>query len=327
VRLSINPPENTVFSGVPNSTAPAPQLAISPDGRTIVFGAGSPDGQIALWTRSLNDLPAHRLPGTENAEDPCWSPDSRWIGFVAEGKLKKTPATGGPVQIVADAGSSRGLSWGRDDTILFTSGSSGVLRVASSGGPVTQVTKLDISRQEGSNRWPQFLPDGRHFLYGVRSSLPQQSGIYVGSFDGKLKKLLVHTESSGAYVMPGFLLHTEGDMLVGQAFDAKRLELVDQPFAVAEGIGHSSTGYSAFSASDAGLLAYAGPILHFGQLIWYDRAGKALGPVGTPGDYIDLRLSPNGRELSASRRDPKSGNVDIWLTDIARGSASCLDTS
>jgi serine/threonine protein kinase len=277
MRLSINPPENTIFSGVPNSTSPSPQLAVSPDGRTIVFGAISAEGQLALWTRSLNDLTAHRLPGTENAEDPCWSPDSRWIAFVAEGKLKKTPATGGPVQTLVSVGSSRGLSWGRDDTILFTSGTSGVLRVASSGGPVKEITKLDVSRQEGTHRWPQFLPDGRGFLYGVRSSLPQQSGIYAGSFDGQLKRLLVHTESSGSYAMPGFLLHTEGDMLVGQAFDAKRLEFIGQPFAVAEGIGHSSTGYSAFSTSDTGVLAYAGPILRIGQLIWYDRAGKASG--------------------------------------------------
>jgi serine/threonine protein kinase len=322
VRLSINPPENTIFSGVPNSTALSPQLAISPDGRSIAFGARPPDGRVALWERSLNDLTAHRLPGTDNAEDLCWSPDSRWIGFVAEGKLKKTPATGGLVQTVVSVGSSRGISWGRDDTILFTSGRGRVLRVASSGGPVTEVTKLDISRQEGSHRWPQFLPDGRHFLYGVRSSLPQQSGIYAGSFDGKVKKLLVHTELSGSYAAPGFLLHTEGDMLVGQAFDANHLEFSGQPFAVAEGIGHSSTGYSAFSASDTGVLAYAGPILRFGQLIWYDRAGKTIGPVGPPGDYIDLRLSPNGRELAESLRDPKSGNTDIWLTDIARGSTS-----
>jgi serine/threonine protein kinase len=324
MRVSINPPESTVFSGVPNATCPAPQIVISSDGRTIVFGAVSPEGQLALWTRSLNDLTAHRLPGTENAEDPCWSPDSRWIAFVVEGKLKKTPASGGPVQTIVSVGSSRGISWGKDDTILFTSAESGVARVASSGGPVTEVTKLDVSRQEGSHRWPQFLPDGRHFLYGVRSSLPQQSGIYAGSLDGSLKKLLVPTESSGSYAAPGFLLHTEGDMLVAQAFDAKRLEFSGQPFAVAEGIGHSSTGYSAFSASDTGVLAYAGPILRFGQLIWYDRAGRTMGPVGAPGDYIDLRLSPNGRELAASLRDPKSGNTDIWLTDIVRGSTSHL---
>lgn len=322
MRLSINPPENTVFSGVPNSTSPAPQLAISPDGRTIVFDARSPDGQLGLWTRSLNDLTARRLPGIENAEDPCWSPDSRWIAFVAEGALKKTPATGGPTQTIATVGSSRGISWGRDDTILFTSGTGGVLHVASSGGPVTEITKLDVSRQQGTHRWPQFLPDGRGFLYGVRSTVRQQSGIYAGSLDAPFKKLLVHTELSGSYVMPGFLLHTEGDMLVGQAFDAKHLEFIGQPFAVAEGIGHSSSGYSAFSASDTGVLAYAGPVLRFGQLIWYDRTGKALGTVGPPGDYIDLRLSPNARELAASLRDPKSGNIDIWLTDIARGSTS-----
>jgi Tol biopolymer transport system component len=295
---------------------------MSPDGRAIVFGAASADGQFALWRRSFNEFSAHRLPGTENAEDFCWSPDSRWIGFVSEGKLKKTPADGGPVQAVAEAGSSRGISWGRDDSILFTSGSGSLLRVMSSGGTPTAVTKLDLSQHEGSHRWPQFLPDGRHFIYGVRSSLPGQSGIYAGSFDGTLKKLLVRTETSGSYAMPGYLLHTEGDMLVGQAFDANRLEFVGQAFAIAQGIGHSSTGYSAFSASDTGILAYAGPILRLGQLIWYDRTGNALGSVGPPGDYIDLRLSPNARELATSLRDPRSGNIDIWLTDIERGTTS-----
>ena len=133
--------------------------------------------------------------------------------FCCGREAEKDAGNRGAGSNACHAGSSRGISWGKDDTILFTSGGGSVLRVASSGGAVTEVTKLDISRQEGSHRWPQFLPDGRHFLYGLRSSLPRQSGIYAGSFDGPLKKLFVHTELSGSYVMPGFLLHTEGDML------------------------------------------------------------------------------------------------------------------
>ena len=123
---------------------------------------------------------AHSLPGTEGAESPFWSPDNRWIGYFADAKLQKIPASGGPSQLIAAVPDNRLASWGPDDTILLATGVTGILRVSSSGGTVTPVTELDTSRQEGSHRFPQFLPDGRHFLFMVRSNLADQAGAYQG---------------------------------------------------------------------------------------------------------------------------------------------------
>lgn len=322
VRLAINLPAHIRFAQGVNMTVPAPRFAVSPNGHAIVFAAAAPQGQATLWIRALDDLTARPIAGTENAVDPFWSPDSRWVGFVSDGKLKKTPASGGPVQEVAAVGNSRGASWGPDDAILFARANSTLFRVASTGGPVTAVTKLDKSQQEGTHRWPQFLPDGRHLLYGIRSSLPSQTGIYASSLDGKVKKLLVHTESAGYYVPPGFVVYLDGDMLLGQEFDAVRLELKGQPFAIVEGVGHASTGFGAFSASMNGVLAYAGPILRSTRLTWFDRGGKALDRVTPPGDYTDFRLSPDEKQIAGSLIDVKTGTVNIWLTDVARGSTS-----
>ena len=180
VRFSILPPDKTLFTGQSAATVGVPQLAISPDGRAIVFAAAAPGARPTLWLRSLDAVTAHSLPGTEGAESPFWSPDHRWIGYFADGKLKKIPASGGPSQVIAaNVADNRQASWGPDDTILFSRGTTGILRVSSSGGMVTPVTELDASRQEGSHRFPQFLPDGRHFLFTVRSSLADQDGVYI----------------------------------------------------------------------------------------------------------------------------------------------------
>jgi predicted Ser/Thr protein kinase len=194
VRLTINPPDKTVFSGAMVGTVPVPQFALSPDGRAIVFGAATPGTTAMLWLRPMEEVAAHALPGTENAEHPFWSPDSRWIAFFTRGKLKKIPSGGGAVQLIAEGfPDSRGGSWGPDDTILCSTGSGSIFLVRSTGGNIRPVTKLDASRQEGSHRFPQFLPDGNHFLFTIRSGLAEQRGIYAGSLDGKTKKLLVAT--------------------------------------------------------------------------------------------------------------------------------------
>ena len=192
VRLSILPPDKTLFTVQSGATVGVAQLALSPDGRAIVFAAAAPGARPTLWLRSLDAVTAHSLPGTEGAESPFWSPDNRWIGYFADARLKKMPAGGGPSQVIANAPDNRGASWGPDDTILFARSTTGILRVSSSGGMVTQVIELDASRQEGSHRFPQFLPDGRHFLFQVLSSLADQTGVYAGSLDGKTKKLLIH---------------------------------------------------------------------------------------------------------------------------------------
>src|SRR6185369_402054 len=195
-RLAINPPEKGVFlSGVQTTTLPTPKLALAPDGHAIVFDVATADGREMLWIRSLDDPVARPLPGTEDVLDVCWSPDSQWLAFDSEGKIKKIPVGGGPVQVVAPTKATRGMSWSGDGTILFAMGNEGIFRVSASGGPVEPVTKFDSSRREGSHRWPRFLPDGRHFLYTIRSATPEWRGIYVGSLDGKVKKLLAPPDS------------------------------------------------------------------------------------------------------------------------------------
>ena len=159
------------------------------------------------------------------------------------------------MQVVAEGVDHRSGAWGPDNTILFGTASSGFYRVPSVGGTVVHVTKS----QEGSHRFPQFLPNGRQFLFTVRGQAEGQ-GIYVGSLDGKTKKLLPGIDSNVLYVA-GYLLYLDGNTLVGRALDADRLELKGQPFAVAERVGHSSNGNGAFSVSRTGVLAHAGSSL------------------------------------------------------------------
>jgi len=321
VRLTINPPEKSlVVSDTVGNTVAVPQFAVSPDGRSVVLVAALQEGQPTLWLRSLDDVIPHPLSGTDSAALPFWSPDGSWIGFFAQGKLKKIPAGGGPVQVLSSSGSTRGASWGRDGTILLAGGNTGILRVAATGGPVSEVTRPDPSRQEGSHRWPSFLPDGRHFLYVIRSSLPEQQGIYLGSIDGKIKKRLLPHDSAVVYAAPGYLLYLDGDTILAQPFDPDRLELSGQPIMVAEHVGHASSGYASLSVSHSSILAYSGPILRPGRLTWFDRDGKPLGTVASEGSYVDFRLSPDESRVAASLVNTKIGGVDIWLSDIARGS-------
>ena len=318
VRFSVYPPEGTVFTGANNTTLTVPQFALSPDGRAVVFTAGVAGARPMLWLRPIEEVAARALPGTEGAFDPFWSPDSRWVAFAAEGKLKKTPAAGGAVQVILEGiADLRGSSWGQDETIILAWGDSPILRVPAAGGPVTAVTKLEGSQV---HRWPQFLPNGRHFLFTVRGG--DRRGVVAASLDGKASKFLVRSDSSALYAAPGYLLWLNGDTLLGQPFDADRLELSGQPFTVAERVGRTTSGDIAVSASRAGVLAYAGAILRRGHLTWFDRSGHALDSVGEEGDYADFRLSPDETRLAASLIDPKTNYPDIWLTDLARGSTS-----
>jgi Tol biopolymer transport system component/predicted Ser/Thr protein kinase len=320
VRLSINPPEGTVLTGAAVSSVPDGQLALSPDGRWIVFAAAAAGSRPILWLRSLEAKAAQAMPGTEGADTPFWSPTSLSVGFFADGKLKRVNAAGGPVFEIADAPDNRGGAWGPDNTILFGTGASGIFRVSSSGGTVTPVTHRDSSRQEGSNRFPEWLPDGKHFLYSVRSGLlREQQGVYAGSLDGKTKKILIHGLTSARYAPSGHVIFMNGDVLMAQRFDAERLELQGQAFIVEDHIARSSFGDVPATISGTGILAYAEALSEAGRLTWFDRAGMAAGAIGPSGEYLDFRLSPDQTRLIFSLVDPKKGYPDLWLTDLALG--------
>jgi Tol biopolymer transport system component len=321
-RFAVYPAESTNWSGAAYATIPVPQFALSPDGRALVFVASPTAAVPMLWMRPMDEVAARALPGTENALDPFWSPDGHWVGFFADGSLKKIPRGGGPVQVVVDGiNDPRGGSWGPDDTVLFATGSSTIFRVSAGGGTISPVTKLDSSRQEGAHRWPYFLPDGRHFVYTVLSAVAEQRGVYAGALDGHTKKLLLRARSdtNAFYASPGYLLFVDGDTLLAQAFDAAGLELKGHPFTLAERVGRSTAYNSAVSVSSTGTLAYGGLLTKLGRLTWFDRAGKPAESVGPEGDYSDFRLSPDERRLAASRVDPKFGAPDIWITELTRG--------
>src|SRR5262245_2130625 len=316
-RFSVSPPEGTEFSSGFITTIAVPQFALAPNARTIVFAAAATGSPPMLWVRTMEEVGARSLAGTENAESPFWSPDGRWIAFFADGKLKKMASSGGPVQNVADVVDSRGGTWNENDTILFGTGTGSLYRGSGSGGTVTAFTKRD--HQGTSHRYPQFLPDSRHFVFTIRSSRTERRGIWVGSLDDEqIQRVLAGTDASALYVPTGHLLYLDGDTLLGQAFDVTRRTSSGQAFTVAERVGRSGTGYGAFSAG-ATTLAYASAVLPSGRLTWFDRSGKELDTVRPEGDYVDFRTSPDDTRLATSLVDPKTGSADIWLTDLGQG--------
>ena len=313
LRATLLPPEKATFV----------HTVISPDGTQLAFVARAEGGKEMLWVRRLEALAAQPLPGTEGANFAFWSPDSRSIGFFANGKLKKVEAAGGPPQTVCDAPEGRGGTWASDGTILFAPHPGTVIhRVPAAGGVATPVTKFDQSRTDATHRWPYFLPDGQHFIYAVRggAETTEESALNVESLDGKVKKLLVHAWSKPAYAS-GYLLFVREGTLMAQRFDTSRLEMTGDAFPLAEQVQiNVGNGYASFSVSDNGVLAYrAGAPEAGSKLIFFDRAGKELSVLGDQAIYWTPRVSPDGRRVAVEVSDPRIGLIDIWIYDVERG--------
>jgi serine/threonine protein kinase len=311
MRFFISPTEQASFS-VPT---------ISPDGRRLAISVRDSSGKSFLWLRSLDSLTMQPLPGTESAVFPFWSPDSRFIGFFAGGKLKKIDVSGGPPQTLCDTSNGGGAAWNREGVIIFTPDISNRLyRVSASGGVPTPVTTLDESRQETSHKFPQFLPDGKHFLYLVQSAQGENTAVYAGALDSKENKRLVSTRARAAYTPPGYLLFLRERTLMAQPFNADKLLLTGEPFPLAEQVGFNSVlGLANFSVSDNGVLTHMGGSIAGGRPGLYDRGGKLLNAVGPAGEYFNIFFSPDEKRVAAAISDPLSGARDIWLLDIARG--------
>jgi len=321
VRSFILPPENSSFDFTDTN---AGSLSISPDGRRLTFVAPTAEGKDILWVRSLDALSAQALTGTEGASFPFWSPDSRFIGFFAGGKLKKIEAAGGPALTLCDAPEARGGAWNRDGVIVFAPDVAGALQqISASGGPPSAVTQLDQARAGTTHRWPYFLPDDQHFLYlsrGATASETQTGSIYVTSLGSKESKLLLRVSSNVAYAQ-GYLIFLRAGTLMAQAFDAKRLEMAGDAFPIALGVqSEPSMARAVFAVSENGVLAYqTGSVRNGSQLAWFDRNYKQLSVLGDVADYGSPQLSPDGKRLAVSIVDPQNGNQDIWLYDVARG--------
>jgi serine/threonine protein kinase len=319
-RLSINPPPTATFSAPPASVVSA-QLAMSPDGRSVVFVAEIPGGRPGLWVRPIDSLQVRLLPGTEDAIYPFWSPDGRSLGFFSRGKLKTTELAGGLPTTLTDAPlDSRGGTWNREGTILFAPNATDVIyRISASGGPVTAVTQFDTARAENSHRFPSFLPDGRHFIYAVRSQQSEHWGLSIASLDSPVGKALVTgTDWGGQVVPPGYLLYLRGPSLVAQAIDLDSHRLNGEPVALADNVGRTTTAYASFSSSSTGDLIYASRAILGGQLRWFNRRGDAGESVGGVADQLDFELSPDDRSLAVSRLDEQPNTADVWVVDLVR---------
>ena len=212
---------------------PATDLALSPDGRMLAIVAYSAQANSdVLWTYEIGGRRTSALDGTQGASYPFWSPDGKFIGFFADGKLKKVAMSGGQIQVLCDAPNGRGGTWNRDGVIVFTPEGSGALfRVSAWGGSPAALTKLDKSRFETTHRWPMFLPDGEHFLC-LAANFSQNrefDAIFLGSLASQERRLLVSTSASAAYAAPGFLLYLRGKTLVAQSFNLRRYALSGEP--------------------------------------------------------------------------------------------------
>ena len=295
-------------------------LALSPDGEQLVFVAYS-DGQPRLWLRSLSEVSARPLAATEGATYPFWSPDSRSVAFFAEGKLKRVDIQGGTAHTLANANIGRGGTWNREGVILFAPNTFDPLfQVSDKGGEPVAVTRIGTPAPVGiGHRFPQFLPDGRHFLFAAVGPPPQR-GVYVASLDGSVMRRLLDAETA-AVVASGHVLFVRQGTLFAQRFDPVRLELAGYPFPVAEDVAFSvSANIAGLSSSAAGPLAYrAGAADDQRQFIWFDRSGRELGTVGDPDSAAPAnpQLSPDGRRVALNRT--LDGRPGIWLLETSGG--------
>src|ERR1700676_3569452 len=304
---------------------PANDLALSPDGRMLAMVAYSAQANnYALWTYEVGGRRTSSLNGAQGASSPFWSPDGKFIGFFADGKLKKVNVPGRQVQVLCDAPNRRGGTWNRDGVIVFAPDAQGGLsRVSSSGGSPVEMSKPDPTRFETSHRCPVFLPDGKHFLYLAANFAGQleNNAIFLGSLDSKERRSLVSTSANAAYAEPGYLLYLRDNTLVAQPFDRRRYVLTGEPHILSDEVLYFPTlDRAVFSVSSGEVLVtQTGKGASLSQLTWFDRSGKPAGSVGLPASYDNVRLSPDGGRVAADQTDPDGRNVDIWIHEPARG--------
>jgi len=314
LKLSLLPPENTSID----------QIALSPDGRWLAFTAAT-GGKVLLWIRALDATEARAFPGTEAATYPFWSPDNRFIGFFAGGKLKKIEASGGIPATLCDARVSTGGSWSRDGVILFSFlGGVGLSRVSAAGGEVTVVMKPDVTRQETDFTDPSFLPDGQHFLYSKFGAQKEARGIYLGSLDGKINKRLLPDDSNAVYAPrddnSGYLFFGREGTLMAQAFDPVQLQLTGESFLVSAQVGTLlgsivTSRHRNFSVCNSVLVFDPLPNRVRNELIWVDRTGKKLSSLDDLTRVTAASLAPDEQHFVVSRGEAQTGNNDLWLSD------------
>ena len=315
MRLSITPPEKATSFDWPT---------ISPDGRTLAFIAAE-GGKTQLWVRPLNATTAKSLGDANHGNagaPPFWSPDSRFLAFVSDGKLKKIALAGGAAEPLCDVSDFRGGTWNQEGVILFGESNREIKRVSANGGAATTVIKIDTAQRL---RGPVFLPDGRHFVYQRSPYQSAKGGTWLASLeDGESRHLL---DSGGVTIgvvsdpiapHEGQLVFIQQGGLSAQAFDFRRNQVAGEPVRIAASVATNTTGNAKFSVARNGTLALL-ESRGDAQFSWVDRTGKRLETVGQPGRWLGFKVSPDAQRLMAERLEGSSQNADLRLLDLARG--------
>jgi Tol biopolymer transport system component len=326
VRFALPPPAGRAFF----STVEAVALAVSPDGSRIAFVAttaprtwASPSDDAesrrerSIWIRDLAALEPSPVPGTEGASSIFWSPDGRSLGFFTADKLKRVELAGGSPVPICDMplGAGKAGTWGAGGDILMTNvQTAAIYRVPAAGG--TPVTVVEASRDAVRIIWPWFLPDGKSFLYWAK--LRDQSKWVMLSEPGKAPRALLPVSSIVQYTEPGFLVFAREGALLAQRFDLRSGRLSGEPISIAEHVNYfESSGHASFAVSLGGTVAYQSHE-SASRLVLFDRAGRELGTVGSPGNPADLSMTRDGRRIFYNRTQPGIGTWDVWSFDFER---------
>jgi len=315
LRFALSPPENTSYPSNP---------VVSPDGKNLTLSAVGPDGQRMLWLRPLDALRPMPIPGTEGGSAPFWSPDSQFIGFFAGHDLKKVQIDKWVVSRICDADANPGGgAWNNDGSVLFAPNlSDGLFRALSVGGKREQLLKPRPEKGEYSFLWPQFLPDGKHFLFFVLTGSQDTTGIYAGSLDSREYTRVLSTATNGLYAATGesdsrkhgYLLFMRDRNLMGQSFNAAKLTLQGEAVTLAEDIGAiASLSLAPISVSNNSILVYQEVGRSTRQMVWMDRSGKFTGVAPEPAEWGPPRISPDGKRGVAARR---TANAEVEQADL-----------
>jgi Tol biopolymer transport system component/predicted Ser/Thr protein kinase len=302
LRLAIVPPEGTTWA--PFDISGAPQFALSPDGRQIAMVVADAARVSRLWIRALDSTNGRPLTGTDHASGPFWSPDGAAIAFFADRKLKEVRIESGSVQELADVAQTvAGGSWSRDGTILFGGPGGGLLRVSAEGGPVETVAAVDAGAGELAYAWPQFLSDGRRFLFYVRNRDRAATGIYVGSLDSRIRSFVLPSAVRAIHAPTGHLLFEQAGTLMAQAFDGASAGLTAQAIALPDRVVPlPGPGWLPISAGGEAIAYWSGDGRPTFDLNVVDRSGHAIQRVLPPGQYLGLDLSPDGSRALVTER-------------------------
>ena len=316
IRFHVETPESS------SQTRRGQGFQLSPDGRFLAISSAG-----ELWVRPLDSESFRRIEGSDGASYPFWSPDSAWIGFFADGQLKKVARDGGTVQKICDAPDARGATWGPDHVVVFSSaqGRRGLLRVDAQGGQPTAVTQVPAAESNRYHRYPQFLPDGRGFLFQYLTPSPEAAGIYVGTIDGGAPVRVLDGVDQAMYApgpagRTGFLLYRRQSTLMAQPFDPAARRTTGDAMPVADAVGSGpNTGSGAFSVSPAGLLAFSSDWSQSGELIWVDRAGQRLGAInGESREMRGISLARGSTRVAYGAGPP----ADVWVQSLPGGEPS-----